>query len=350
MDSFYGEEENTVSLKNVYNQLQDDISRQIYLSRSLYSLTDEKKYMKEIVRNSVLGKVLLEKVAMTKKKVALFGAGTWGKSIVNFFPDIKVDCFIDNKKSGQTINGLKVFSFDDMRPKLHEYYIVISILFNYQSVVAQFMNEGISKQNLLILGKMAEECQYFDLDVLQHCPEEIFVDCGGFQGETSEQFIRWCGGDYRKIYLFEPNSDLMHKCKNNLSKITTPDKIKYYECGLWNEDTILRLKKGQDIAGDRTIQTDVVSGEEIHVKSIDSVISNKRATFIKMDIEGSELRALQGAVNTIKKSRPKLAISVYHKRNDIWDIPIFLLRIHPDYKMYLRTYSFSGNDTVLYAV
>jgi len=69
-----------------------------------------------------------------------------------------------------------------------------------------------------------------------------------------------------------------------------------------------------------------------------------------MDIEGSELQALQGAINTIKKSRPKLAVSVYHKRSDIWDIPMFLLGIHPDYRFYLRTYSFTGNETVLYAI
>ena len=72
--------------------------------------------MKEIVRNSVLGKVLLEEIAKTNKKIALFGAGTWGKSIVTFFPEIQIDCFVDNKKSGQVINGLNVLSFDDIRP------------------------------------------------------------------------------------------------------------------------------------------------------------------------------------------------------------------------------------------
>lgn len=350
MDTFYGEEENAVSLKDVYDQLQDDISRQIYISRSLYSLTDEKKYMKEIVRNSVLGKILLEEVAKTNKKIALFGAGTWGNSIVTYFPEIQIDCFVDNKKSGQVINGLKVSSFEDICPKLDEYYIVISILFNYQPVVNQLLTEGISEQNLLILGKMAEEYQYFDLDDLPHSPQEVFVDCGGFRGETSEQFIKWAGGDYKKIYLFEPDPVLMHECKENLASKTTSGNIKYYECGLWKEDASIHFQKGQDIAGSRTVQSDVVSGDEIQVKSIDSVVSDHNVTFIKMDIEGSELQALQGAVNTIRKSRPKLAISVYHKRNDIWDIPVFLLGIHPDYKFYLRTYSFTGNDTVLYAI
>lgn len=67
-------------------------------------------------------------------------------------------------------------------------------------------------------------------------------------------------------------------------------------------------------------------------------------------IEGAEYEALLGAKNTIKKYKPKCAISIYHKRCDIWEIPILLLSYNPDYKFYLRTYSFSGNDTVLYAL
>lgn len=169
MDTFYGEEENAVSLKDVYAQLQDDISRQIYISRSLYSLTNEKKYMKEIVRNSVLGKALLEEVAKTNKKIALFGAGTWGKAIVEYFPEIEIDCFIDNYKCGQLVNEIPVRSLEEISTKLDEYYIV-AILFEYQSVVKQLLNKGMSKQNILALGEVVNEHQYFDLEALPHSP------------------------------------------------------------------------------------------------------------------------------------------------------------------------------------
>ena len=350
MDTFYGEEENAVSLKDVYAQLQDDISRQIYISRSLYSLTDEKKYMKEIVRNSVLGKILLEEVAKTNKKIALFGAGTWGTAIVEYFPEIEITCFVDNYKCGQLVKGLLVRRFEEMCPKLGEYYIVISILFEYQSVVNQLLNEGVSKQNMLVLGELVKKRQYFDLDALPHCKNEIFVDCGGFRGETSEQFIKWSGGDYKKIYLFEPNSALIQECKRVFKESIAPEKINYYECGLWNENTILSFQIGEDLSRTRLVKADAYNEKVIQVKTIDSVVADYNVTFIKMDIEGSELQALQGAAKTIKNSRPKLAISVYHKRNDIWDIPMFLLGIHPNYKFYLRTYSFIGNDTVLYAI
>lgn len=69
-----------------------------------------------------------------------------------------------------------------------------------------------------------------------------------------------------------------------------------------------------------------------------------------MDVEGAEYKSIIGARKTIKKYRPKLAISVYLKRNDIWEISMLLLTYHSDYRFYLRTYSFTGNDTVLYAI
>ncbi len=88
----------------------------------------------------------------------------------------------------------------------------------------------------------------------------------------------------------------------------------------------------------------------IEVTSIDKVLQGKEATFIKMDIEGSELAALQGAKETIQKYRPKLAISLYHKPEDMLEIPNYILNIVPDYKLYLRHYATNLWETVLYAI
>lgn len=58
--------------------------------------------------------------------------------------------------------------------------------------------------------------------------------------------------------------------------------------------------------------------------------------FIKMDIEGSELDALKGAKNILIKKRPKLAICLYHKNQDMWEIPLYLKEIVPDYNFYCK--------------
>lgn len=88
----------------------------------------------------------------------------------------------------------------------------------------------------------------------------------------------------------------------------------------------------------------------IQVTSIDRSLKGKEVTFIKMDIEGSEMEALIGSGDTIKRYKPKLAICVYHRPGDIVDIPQKILELCPGYRLYLRHYSYVDTETVLYAV
>ncbi|MFH1618985.1 MAG: FkbM family methyltransferase [bacterium] len=69
-----------------------------------------------------------------------------------------------------------------------------------------------------------------------------------------------------------------------------------------------------------------------------------------MDIEGAELDALKGAAETIKKNRPKLAICIYHKPSDLFEIPLFIKSLVPEYRFYLRQHQPISCDLVLYAV
>jgi hypothetical protein len=88
----------------------------------------------------------------------------------------------------------------------------------------------------------------------------------------------------------------------------------------------------------------------IEVDSLDRILAGSRVSFIKMDIEGAERRALQGAEASIKAWAPRLAVAVYHKREDLFDLPLLILSYVPDYKLYLRNYTDTAADTVLYAV
>ena len=90
--------------------------------------------------------------------------------------------------------------------------------------------------------------------------------------------------------------------------------------------------------------------ETIEIETIDDVLEGKVVGFIKMDIEGAEREALEGARFTISMQHPVLAVSVYHKRNDIWELPAQIINMNPNYKLYLRHYTVSYGDTVLYAV
>ena len=73
-------------------------------------------------------------------------------------------------------------------------------------------------------------------------------------------------------------------------------------------------------------------------------------TFIKMDIEGAEYKALQGAEQIIRENKPNLAICLYHKPEDVFEIPQLILNYRPDYRFLVRHYWLREYETVLYAV
>ena len=76
----------------------------------------------------------------------------------------------------------------------------------------------------------------------------------------------------------------------------------------------------------------------------------EKVSFIKMDIEGAELPALNGAEKIIQRHKPKLAVCVYHKREDLITIPQYIKSIVPEYKFYLRVHFPYASELVLYGV
>ena len=77
-------------------------------------------------------------------------------------------------------------------------------------------------------------------------------------------------------------------------------------------------------------------GKPRQARSVDSVLSGERADIIKMDVEGAEEEAINGACSTIRKYRPKLMISLYHRNRDIFYIPLMIKKLNPDYRLCIR--------------
>lgn len=119
-----------------------------------------------------------------------------------------------------------------------------------------------------------------------------------------------------------------------------------HHAGLWSEKSTLHFAERG--SGSSCI-TEKETGVSIDTVSLDQCVSDK-VTFIKMDIEGAELEALKGNRKIIQRYRPKLAICIYHKKEDLIDIPMYIKELVPDYKLYVRHYSHGITETVLYAV
>ncbi len=185
--------------------------------------------------------------------------------------------------------------------------------------------------------------QYFDTDIVSCGGQEVFVDCGGFIGDTVEEFIRLFK-HYKHIYVYEPFSDNIGICRENLAKYGN---VTVRPCGVGERGDCLSIcgggSSGSFMAGQH-------GSQEIPIVSLDEDIGEK-VTFIKMDIEGSEISALLGAKRHIRNDFPKLAVCTYHIISDMWEIPKLIDAIRPGYRFYIRHYHFPENwETVIYAV
>lgn len=181
---------------------------------------------------------------------------------------------------------------------------------------------------------------------------DCVVDAGTCWGETALYFAQRAGGSGSVIgFEFVPeNLEILHR---NLG--LNPDLagiVQVVERAAWS-DSGASLEYDVDGPATRIPDQESVGGKAHAVTlSIDDLVSERRLPridFIKMDIEGSELRALQGATRTLAQFRPKLAISVYHNLQDFFEIPRFLASLDLGYRFSLRHFTIHAAETVLFA-
>jgi FkbM family methyltransferase len=182
--------------------------------------------------------------------------------------------------------------------------------------------------------------QYWE-DFLELGSGEIFVDAGGFDGDTTEEFCRRYP-DYEKVFLFEPS---LINCEKARARLSGCRSIEFIQLGL--SDSVGSLWFNPDEGSASSIGE---SGTcQIDVTTLDHEIEGK-VTFIKMDLEGWELKALEGSKRHIVEDHPKLAISVYHHPSDFWRIFESIISLRQDYDIFLRHYSEGWSETVMFFV
>ena len=336
-------------IEEIYSLLGDDISRKIFENRVQYSITEDASYLREVVCSREEGKVFYQRLRGAKQPIVIFGAGYMGKRIFDIFTDIEFACFVDNYKTGE-LCGKKVVNIEELKKDYQEPLIVIALASHHEDVYSQLLSVGFKRENIINLGETYDKLkhlQYFDLDILTSDlrNREVFVDGGCYDGMNSLEFIKWCSSFEQVepyIYAWEPDSANINRCKMALSQAGSCYEI--VERGLWSKEEVLHF------SSDKRSSAITENGEEqVMVDSIDNRIEDV-VTYIKMDIEGAEYQALLGAENTIKEYRPRLAICVYHKPEDIWEIPGLIHKLDKTYRFYLRHYSFMEYETVLYAI
>jgi len=183
--------------------------------------------------------------------------------------------------------------------------------------------------------------------LVKAAPGDCIIDGGAAQGDTLKKFLKDSHNN-ASVYLFEPTPETYNSLVrfidlHKLKKVFTVNKA------LWSSESILKLKPNILCSDSNYIDE---SGEyEVFATKLDTYVKNEkldRVDLIKLDIEGSELEALKGSTETIKNYLPKLQICLYHKAEDLWEIPLFIKSIVPQYKMFIGHHSCCRFDTVLY--
>lgn len=219
--------------------------------------------------------------------------------------------------------------------------------------IYSLLADDVSREsfNRLIQFRLEEDLRV--MEYFTFCPQDsyfepfvslssgdVFVDVGGFDGETTREFIRHCP-DYSRIHIFEPEPQQMLAIKEKLKNVRG---MHFHQCGASNKKETLRFTSTGSWS-----HLDQNGDVEINVDTIDELV-DMPVTFIKMDVEGHEYAALEGAREVIRACHPTLAICAYHRVDDFWKLPELVFSFRSDYKLYMRHYTEGVLETVYYFI
>lgn len=344
---------------------------------------------------------------ITERPLVLYGAGKncgFAISLCNTF-SIPITCVCDSKLTGvyEYSNQIYEIITPDQLLAQYENAVVLITTWNYEQEISDFLHtagfpdtqiyflrnrnmilpeyfretylEGYrwaydcfmderSRQRILdrirmyFLGRPCPadsfyQDGYFAFPDITLKDNEVYLDGGAFTGDTVEEFILYCekkGKDYSRIYAFEPDPDNYEQARQTLLQYRKAEVMPF---GLWSSRTELSFSNTSNITSHLT-QENGANMITVPVTSLDTFFADKPRdewpTIIKMDIEGAEKEALLGATTIIKEKKPQLIICVYHKPEDIYELPQTILNIRDDYQLILWQMGESFWDMVLYAV
>ncbi len=202
-----------------------------------------------------------------------------------------------------------------------------------------FLSDDFSKQsyidvlNFKVSGKVEYlfKCQKEKMPVyseyLNLSDNEIIMDLGAYDGDTVREFLEATNGRYEKIYAVEADAKNYKKLVNNTQSV---ERIETFNLAAWDKKETLFFEKKKG----RNSKLSSAGNVEVQADSVDNILHGRKITVLKMDIEGSEEKALDGAEFTIKKYNPKLYVCAYHRNSDMFRLPIKILNMNNNYKLY----------------
>lgn len=340
-----------------------------------------------------------EKLQAETRPIFIYGMGDGAEKIMRVFREKSIPLAgifaSDDFVRGHSFAGYKVRKLSEIEEQVEDFVIVLAFAAGYQSLVDKIVEIG--KRHTLIVpdvpvaggglftydyclehaaeleavyGMLADDesrrvyasiinfkisgdiCYLLDVTtpkaeiyrkIIRLTPNEVYVDLGAYNGDTIAEVLQYTRGKYIRIYAVEPDRKNFKKLCKYLDGMRY---VNAYHAVAWCKDTTVPFstKAGRQSAVS-------AFGQEIEARSVDSILKGRPATIIKMDVEGCEREALWGASQTIAHFSPKLMVSLYHRNEDIFALPLLIRRLNPGYDLYIRHQLYiPAWETNLYAV
>lgn len=345
-------------LAHIYSMLEDQESREVFCARMNWLMTGNYRYIADITeryRPELVGYpyISVDKALHVIKDspVIFYGAGGdayfyrdyWksfdSKQVIGF-------CDADREKQKNGFCGEKVLSPEEAVNHKEAYFLIMSSGHGYfmkHFLLKQGIQAGHIIDHIFPQLKVSRD-MYYEPGIIHFEKEEVFVDGGSYDLGKAIDLKMLTG--VKKVYAFEADPKNYEYCQSIKQKEAF-EEAQIYPYGLWSGRETMRFHA----TGDSGALFSDNGSIEVETCALDDIVdSSDKITFIKMDIEGAELEALKGCSKTIKRDKPKLAVCIYHKPEDMYELPMFIKSLVPDYRLYMRAYSNREIEMVLYAV
>lgn len=171
-----------------------------------------------------------------------------------------------------------------------------------------------------------------------------YVDGGAFTGDSLQILVNH-KYKFGSIHTFEPDLKNFAALRQNVEKLNLKAPACLWPCGVFSTTTRLSFAEGNLGASALTTGGTI----QVPVVGLDEALHDQPVNFIKLDIEGAEPQALEGAKKLLLQQKPGLAVCVYHEPRHLWSLGLWLNQLNVGYEFYLRTHAYNTFETVLYA-
>jgi FkbM family methyltransferase len=190
--------------------------------------------------------------------------------------------------------------------------------------------------------------QYFPVDLFGIHDEEVFVDCGAFDGDSIKDLLKICPDFRGKIIAIEPDPSNVDKLNDFIG---SNDQLKMSNVIVREMAVSLKKEKMRfSSTGTAASVVSDVGSIEVEADRLDDILSGYDPTYLKMDIEGAEIIALESGEHVIRKNNPIMAISAYHEPDHLWRVPLLMKEYVNQSKFFLRSHNEEGWDLVAYSI